>query len=257
MKICFFDLDGTLLTDEKIISYRTKKSLVQLHEKGVLIGYITARTKRKISNLISDLPCDFVASYDGALVECFANDGTTETILNECIDDVVAHKLIRKLSELQDVDVFSYFEPYHIFNDMVSCIDNESIVRVYNTETAHLFSGCQRVRGRSKGEISVFSNLKNYQNVSSYIENNDIVFRNTNVNKGNAVLSILNYYGLSNKDAIAFGDTEPDIDMFKQCYIAVAMDNATLKTKENATFITLSNNEDGVAEAIDRIFGIR
>lgn len=256
MKICFFDLDGTLLADDKTISYRTQKALNQLHQMGILVGYITARTKRRIASLVNGLPCDFIASYDGALIECFDGNGKTEVILNECISDANAHEIISRLTELPNVDVFSYFEPYHILNDKVSCVE-ECNISAYNKETAHLFSGCQRIRGRSKDDITVFEDIERFHGIFSYIENNDIVFRNNNVNKGHAVQCILEHYGFCRNDAVAFGDTEPDIDMFKQCKIAVAMGNSSYETKTNATFVTLSNNEDGVAEAIDRIFGIR
>ena len=51
---------------------------------------------------------------------------------------------------------------------------------------------------------------------------------------------------------IAFGDAENDITMLKYAGIGVAMDNATPEVKAIADEVTLSNDEDGIAESLYR-----
>ena len=51
---------------------------------------------------------------------------------------------------------------------------------------------------------------------------------------------------------IAFGDAENDIEMLQMAGIGVAMGNASPVVKEAADFVTASNEEDGVARAVER-----
>lgn len=141
-------------------------------------------------------------------------------------------------------------------NNKVSCSDS-TCNYIYSKENMHCFSGCQRIRGRTNEEKKIFDNIIYPKGVFSYFENKDIVFRSDKVNKGFAVQHILQYYGLNRFDAVAFGDSEPDLEMFKKCEVSVAMGNSSQQIKKSATIISSSNNNDGVAEAIELIFGLR
>lgn len=255
MRICFFDLDGTLLTSNKTISVKTAAILEKLHQNHILVGYITARTKRKIGELLGDIPCDFIASYDGAVIDVF-KDGRESTIYNGCIADKNAYEIIEYLSTLQGIDVFSYFEPYYILNNKVSS-DSDCDIQEYNSSTKDQFSGCQRIRGRAKENISVFDHLPQYDDVHVYFENSDVVFRSKKVTKGAAVKHLLDYYGIPKRDAVCFGDSSPDIDMFKECMFSVAMGNSSEEVKQASTFITLSNDDDGVVVAFNDFLDMR
>ena len=71
--------------------------------------------------------------------------------------------------------------------------------------------------------------------------------------KGDGVTKLLDHYGFSREDAIAFGDGENDIEMFEAVDLSVAMMNAHEKLKEVASFITDSNEDDGVARIINKM----
>ena len=61
--------------------------------------------------------------------------------------------------------------------------------------------------------------------------------------------------GIENKDIIAFGDSLNDIDMIKNCGIGVAMGNSLERIKEIANYTTISHNENGVVEFLEKIYG--
>lgn len=67
-----------------------------------------------------------------------------------------------------------------------------------------------------------------------------------NCGKGNAVNAVLNYYGLSKDEAIAFGDGRNDIEMLEAVGTGVAMGNAIDEVKARADVICKSVEEDGV-----------
>lgn len=76
---------------------------------------------------------------------------------------------------------------------------------------------------------------------------------NNGVSKGNSIKILLNYLGLMKKDSIAIGDGINDLSMFEVVGTKVAMGNADSFLKENADYITLSNDENGVAYYIENL----
>jgi hydroxymethylpyrimidine pyrophosphatase-like HAD family hydrolase len=72
------------------------------------------------------------------------------------------------------------------------------------------------------------------------------------VSKGVSMLRVAEYFGISPKEIIALGDGQNDIDMLTRAGLAVAMENAMDEVKDVADFITLTNNNSGVAHAINK-----
>ena len=52
---------------------------------------------------------------------------------------------------------------------------------------------------------------------------------------------------------MAFGDAENDIPMLRAAGVGVAMGNADPAVKAAADMVTLSNNEDGIAAALEKL----
>ena len=69
--------------------------------------------------------------------------------------------------------------------------------------------------------------------------------------KGRALSLICNKLGINIEETVAFGDQELDIPMIEAAGIGIAMGNAIQELKDKAAFITKSNNEAGIAYAIE------
>lgn len=65
------------------------------------------------------------------------------------------------------------------------------------------------------------------------------------------------FINISLDDICAFGDDINDIEMIEHCGYGVAMENSLDIVKEKADFVTLSNEENGVAKALSQIIDIR
>ena len=78
-----------------------------------------------------------------------------------------------------------------------------------------------------------------------------------NVNKGNAINYFLEFIGAKKEESICFGDHFNDNEMFEVCGYKVAMENSSDELKLKADYITLSNNEDGVAHFIENYIDIK
>ena len=73
-----------------------------------------------------------------------------------------------------------------------------------------------------------------------------------NVNKGNGLKELGEKIGITPDEMIAFGDEKNDISMFDIVGTAVAMGNGSQEAKDHAEYITDSNDNDGIAKALDK-----
>jgi Cof subfamily protein (haloacid dehalogenase superfamily) len=71
--------------------------------------------------------------------------------------------------------------------------------------------------------------------------------------KGAALSVACAEMGISSREVVAFGDAEADIEMFRVAGASVAMGQASAHLKSLATAVTLSNDEDGVAVAVEKL----
>ena len=73
------------------------------------------------------------------------------------------------------------------------------------------------------------------------------------VSKGNAVHAMCKYLDLKKEEIITIGDGENDISMFNITPNSIAMGNSLECVKKHAKYITASNDEDGVAKALEKL----
>ena len=70
------------------------------------------------------------------------------------------------------------------------------------------------------------------------------------VSKSVAIKKVLNYFGLTKEEAVAFGDGENDLDMLELVDLGIAMGNANDRLKSIANFVTKDSSEDGIEWAL-------
>lgn len=245
MKLIVFDLDDTLLNSNKVVSERNKQALLQCSELGMKIGYITLRSARKMNTFLHGLPCDCLANYNGALI--YAENHLIE-------EHVIAYQnalqFLHKVSNIApEVGISAYFEPYCYKNKEIrSYIQQELLEYTIETAPHHDF---QRIRLFFNGcEDIDFS-----QYISSDMQyqkfQDSALITHKLVDKGRALKAFMQYYGVEKEETIVFGDNIIDIPMLLASGTGVAMGNAAPNLKDIADFITLSNDEDGVAEYLE------
>ena len=81
---------------------------------------------------------------------------------------------------------------------------------------------------------------------------NFLEFTNKKATKGEAVKFLANHFGIKKEEVIAIGDTYNDISMIEYAGLGVCMGNGAESVKDIADYVTLSNEEDGVAHVIER-----
>ena len=72
------------------------------------------------------------------------------------------------------------------------------------------------------------------------------------VDKGRGIRRLGELYQIEPKNIMAIGDSQNDLDMLKAAGFSVAMANAGQEVKDAADYVTLSNDEDGVAAVVEK-----
>ena len=181
-----FDLDGTLLTSDNIVSSITANVIKYCKLNGYHIGFITARSRSKKNiSLLDGLPCDFIAFYNGAEIY-------TEHHLIE--SNVLTYQqsmwILQRLNEdFPNIIMDVHLEPWHFFNACSHIFHLESgVCKVCTLNNLPKYN-VQRIRLKSKNLMSI--PLKNYMTNEStfyYTTYGDAIIVHKNANKEHATI---------------------------------------------------------------------
>lgn len=243
IKAVIFDLDRTLLTSDKRLTEYSIKVLQKCKENGIKLCVATARPLRTVEPYLKIFPFDAVAVMNGAKVICGDNIETVEMDKKETL--VLLEKLGNK--------------NYTISLEMGDMVYSNKPIPYYETLIFENFP--EIPTGEAPYKILV--TLEN-ENMVRYIEDvlpvdfyytvsNGLLIQiaNKNATKINGVKKMLKCFGVSQDEAIYFGDDNDDIEALKYCSVGVAVENAIDKAKAAADYITESNDNDGVAKYIE------
>lgn len=260
-KIVFVDLDGTLKDSNKKISMRNKRIFEKLADIGIVVVFTTGRPLSYTISLSKQFSSsNYVISSNGAEIYNYSNGNVIyhNRLSRENINKL--KELIKKYQLFFIANCLTQAYTNKIFDDpgkkIVHSVDeitdlniSQLIVESYDEEVMRLF----------KNDISGISGIKisNKSRSSGASASDQILFydiTNSDVSKGNAVKILCDYLNIDIKKTMAIGDSDNDIEMLQTVNVKVAMNNATEALKKEANFITLSNDEEGVAVILERLY---
>ncbi|MGB4962789.1 MAG: HAD-IIB family hydrolase [Streptococcus suis] len=271
MKAVFFDIDGTLLTDHRTVSKSTILAINQLKARGILVGLATGRDPRFILQYMASLGLDMAVAYNGQYV--FTRDEVvfSQPIEKEDIDKMIAYaeKFQRDLSFGTALGVvgsgimsmgtgnFAYR-----FSRMVPVVCAGFVNFIFN----HII---RIVRPQNKGsfnhlitqpiyQMMLLTMEKEAQRLAEYFP--QLTFTRSSpyatdiICKGNSKLigikRLGDFYYFSTDEVMVFGDSNNDIEMLGEVRYSVAMKNGTKQAKQVASYITDTNNKDGIYKGL-------
>lgn len=288
-KLVAIDMDGTLLRNNKTISRETYAAIESAKAKGVKIVLCTGRPIQgvkqalKYLNLISD--SDYVVTCSGAVVECTGTDEIISQTNLTTKDVAFLYDLSKKLNITLNAVTPDYLltptlnfttaVEAHLTNLPMKIIDfnnlneNISIRRIaYINETQSFINKIKSLvkqidikynvldlLNRNDGLFCNPNNLPNelYKNYTVLKpSSNTLEILSKNANKGTGVAVLAEKLGIKREEVICIGDSGNDIHMIKYAGLGVAMGNAFPEIKEIADYITLTNEENGVANVINK-----
>lgn len=257
IKFIAIDVDGTLVTDDKRITEETIKAIRLANEKGANVSIASGRPLSGINRYREYFKDDALfITYNGAkVIKLDTNETIFEMSMNsDDAKDVLEYAFTNKMhlfiwikDELYTDELNEHVEYYQSIN-MVKANIVPDFRLLYNNVTKIIIYDYNENLVKAKNDIlRINPNINCQFSIPVFLE----IF-NKEVSKGKAVEMIGKYYNLNKDEIMAIGDNFNDLSMIEYAGIGVAMGNAPEEIKRIATFVTKSNQEDGVAYAINK-----
>lgn len=272
IRLIALDLDGTLLDSQKYLSPGNRRALLKCIQKGIEVVPCTGRIWSGVPDFIREFPgIRYAITVNGAVVE----DIYEKKILDE-----------RKLNWQQTVEILElagHFQTmYDVYIDgsgwgearfmermedygispvirkmiketrrVVPNVIEEVKMRACSVEKINYFFGDLQERQRAREALLLRGDVL----VSSSFPNN-LEINAPGAAKGEALLRLAEKLGIEPQQTMGFGDGENDLTLIQKAGIGVAMGNAVESLKEEANYVTSTNDEDGVAAALEHLLGL-
>ena len=257
------DLDGTLTNHDKEVTPITRQALMKAQKDGAHIILASGRPTYGIAPIADHLEINkydgYVLSYNGGKIVKWQTK--EEIYSNHLPNDVIpilynyakkkGHALLgysgkEIITEMPDD---KYVKEESRINKMQIRKINNLMESLEPNPTKLLMTGDPSLMIKAEEELSelVGNRMDVFRSAPFFIE---LVPRG--IDKAQSLNRLLGLIGLTSNDMIAFGDGYNDLSMLKLAGIGVAMANAVPEVRAEADFITKSNEEDGVAFAIQK-----
>ena len=268
IKLIALDLDGTLLTTDKRITARTRAAIEECEKRGIEIVPATGRAMRAVPAEILELP--------GVRYGIFTNGASVWDIREE---KSIAAQYIDWQTALKAIEIL---ERYPMLYDLY--IEGRGICEAQFLERLEEFGvppeNCRIIRSSRQPVPNLIAYL---MEVHPPVQKINLIFRekavkaevrrelsqidalsvtsslpwNLEVNaqgatKGGGLERLRAHLNISREETMAFGDGENDLPMLQAAGLGIAMENGADFLKKQADIITLTNDRDGVAAAIEQ-----
>jgi len=262
-KALALDLDGTLIDSQKQLSKNNIKAIHKAIEKGTAVTLASGRPVIGIAHIAKELSLEekggYILAYNGGnIIDCKTGQIIYEKIMpKQCI------KAICESAHKNDVIALTYTDSEIVAeNDSDKYMIKESLcnnVTIKKVEDLQKFVDYPVAKFLVVGEhqklLPVQSELLGlFPGVidAFFSESYFLEVVPAGIEKSASLESLLDILNIKREELMACGDGMNDISMLKYAGLAVAMENAYPEVKEYADYITSSNDDDGVAYAIEK-----
>lgn len=260
-KIMVLDIDGTLTNSKKDITQKTSDALIDYQKRGGKIALASGRPAKGVEPYAKRLMLDkfggYMLSFNGGMV---SDCGSGETIysktfpleyLPQICDEVyktnvgintyqggtlIAGNCVNEYTEFEARIIGLDIKKVDNFAQYVNFDVNKCLLSGAPEEVVPLL---EKLKQRLDGVLGIF------RSEPFFIE---VVPKG--IDKAASIDALLKSLGIKTEECIACGDGFNDISMIKYAGLGVAMNNACDEAKAAADFITLSNDQDGVANVV-------
>jgi Cof subfamily protein (haloacid dehalogenase superfamily) len=260
VKLVIADVDGTLVTQEKVLTPRAVEAVFKLRAAGVQFAVTSGRPPRGMAMLVEPLKLNEpLAAFNGGVV--ILPDLATVVHQNFLPASVVSQ--VVKLIQDHKLDVWIYTDKDWYVRDVnaphvareqwtvkfapvvVPSIDGltDRVAKVVGiSDDLEAVKRCEKdVQDACGANASAARSQPYYLDVT-----------HPKANKGEVVLAMSDLLKIPVEEIATIGDMPNDVLMFKKSGISIAMGNASPEVQKSATYVTTSNEEEGFANAMEQ-----
>ncbi|HCG63874.1 MAG TPA: hypothetical protein DHV69_07990 [Sphaerochaeta sp.] len=262
IKAIAIDLDGTLLTSDKRITETTIQTLRQVMEKGVHVVIATGRSLATAIRFVEQVGTTFpVVCYNGS---CIYDPATKKDLWHISLNHEICAEIVRigkgspaHLHAFMDHELYftncgreaDYLEP--LSSIVGKSVDFESFDNLHFTKAMFIGEIGETERIRRHMHQRFGNQLHMVYSHPDYFE-----IMTGGATKGSALQRLMEIYGISADETMAFGDADNDKEMLSWARYGIAMGNAHDEVKAIAAGIAGYNDDDGVAKKIREVFDL-
>lgn len=267
-KLVVLDIDGTLVTNDKKVTEKTKEYIKKASEMGVKFVIASGRAPIGIMPVAKEIGLEKIGGYilafnGGTCINCETNEVLYENFIEKKFVNEVYDFAMKKNIPLMTYKNDELFTP----NDMTEYIDLEARInnfKVIKTKDfvseinfdvpKFIMTDKKEIISSVKDEVSEkFSDFEVFTSEPFFLE-----ICPKGIHKATGIKDIIEILGIKQEEVIAMGDGLNDLTMIEFAGLGVAMGNAQQPVKDAADYITLTNDEEGVCKVIEEfIFNIK
>lgn len=264
-RLLVLDLDGTLTNSKKEISPRNRQALLRLQEEGVRLVLASGRPTYGIAPLADALQMQqyggFILSYNGGeIIDWSTRELLYKSLLPDDVLPLLYHTACRNRQA-----ILTYDGPYIITEKPLDLyVQHEAFLNKMRVRPVKDFLAAAP---RPLPKCLIVGNPDDLIQTESFLslelQGRVSVYRSEpffleivpqGIDKARSLAVLLEKLGLSREEMVAMGDGYNDLSMIRFAGMGVAMANAQEPVRKAADYVTLSNDEDGVAAAIEKLF---
>lgn len=262
-RLLVLDLDGTLTNAEKRITPRTLSALIAAQDSGVRLVLASGRPTYGIVPLAEELQMEryggYILSYNGGVILDWSN---RQTLFEQILDPATVPQLYAS-AQAAGMEILTYqgeviattnaedeYACHEAFINKMPLVQYDEFLQqiVYPLHKCLIVGAPAplrqlelRLAREMEGSVSV------YRSADFFLECVPV-----GIDKARSIERLASSLGIRREEIIACGDGHNDLSMIAYAGLGVAMANAVGDVKTAADFITLSNEEDGIAYVIEK-----
>ncbi len=261
IRMVIADVDGTLVTQEKVLTKKAAEAVLQLHEAGIQFSVTSGRPPRGMAMLIDPLKLTQpLAAFNGGVL---IKPDLTTVVDQKFLPAGVPEQVLEAI-ENHGLDVWVYTDTGwfvrdpnapHVAREQWTVKFPPTVVKTF----AGLLGRVAKIVGVSDDFDRVAKCEKDVQQAGGthisaarsqpyYLD-----VTHPQANKGGVVLAMSKLLNIPAEEIATIGDMPNDVLMFEKSGVSIAMGNASAEVRASATYVTSTNEQEGFARAIEEV----
>lgn len=260
-------MDGTLLKTENEVGLEDQLAIKQAVEQGVLVAITTGRVfncaklyanQMGLKTLIIASNGAYIGDVNGQEIYCNPLDIQDIRYFLELTSQqgllsyLTANFGVISTVELPETNIYKQLNQTLKSDEQIRLEVLEGVEEIIARYPTDILKGVclgEDASQLDKVKQQIKQECPHLEVVSSWKNNFEVMKKGSS--KGEAVAQLAKFYQIAPDEVMCIGDSENDLSMIEFAGIGVAMGNAIDQVKEVADFVTKTNQEAGVAHAID------